>query len=84
VDDCDQTQGPEKLFASQDGFMRRNTVPQLLLFLPDRENLPLEAFPVHRMLHPDGSIWRRINAPKACLAKVETGFGIKTCVKTKA
>jgi len=46
VDDCDQTQGPEKLLASQDGFMRRNTIPFLLLCLPDRENLPLEAFPV--------------------------------------
>jgi len=46
VDDCDQTQGPEKFLASQDGFMRRNTIPFLPLFLPDRENLPLEAFPV--------------------------------------
>jgi hypothetical protein len=26
--------------------MRRNTIPFLPLFLPDRENLPLEAFPV--------------------------------------
>ncbi|MBA8840146.1 hypothetical protein FHW03_003480 [Ochrobactrum sp. RH2CCR150] len=26
--------------------MRRNTIPFLLLCLPDRENLPLEAFPV--------------------------------------
>jgi len=53
VDDCDQTQGPEKLLASQGGFMRRNTIPFLLRFLPVRENLPLEAFPVHRMLQSD-------------------------------
>ena len=61
--------------------MRRDTVPFLLFFLLDRENLPLEAFPVHRMLHPDGSIWRRINAPKQrlrvpiCLYEIDMLWG---------